>query len=265
MAKVVNTSEIYKILDLEDLQGEEWRDIKGYEGRYAVSCLGRIKALKRHCNSFRDGKIVRYNYKPQIMKPSVKGKGYLSVSLSKNKIKEQKYVHRIVAKCFILNTGNKPQVNHKNGIKTDNSVENLEWVTSSENLRHAISTGLRVFKNGENHHAAKIEDKTVLKIKHMLINSNLSIIEIAKFFCVSPNRVSKINNGYTHSKLTGYKGVPFRQTRKLNEDIAKAIINKIKQGAKTICIANEFNVSSSTINDVKNGRIYKGSVLTLTQ
>lgn len=106
---------------------EEWRDIIGYEGIYQVSNLGRVRRLKLYY------KIVN-----SICNLTREYDGYLRINLTKDK-KHKKYpVHRLVAKAFIPNSENKPIINHLNGIRDDNRVANLEWVTHSENHRHAF-------------------------------------------------------------------------------------------------------------------------------
>jgi len=127
--------EHYKNLSLDDIKSEIWKDIEGFNGLYQVSNLARVKSLK--CGKT---KILKQN----------NSNGYLIVSFNKNGEREYPRVHRLVAKAFILNPENKSQVNHKNGIKTDNKLENLEWCTAQENMRHAFDTGLKVGKKGEN-------------------------------------------------------------------------------------------------------------------
>lgn len=114
---------------------EEWRDITGYEGIYQVSSMGKVKRLT-HIRIDRNG--VKYSLKERMLRSFLNSKGYCMVALSKNGVNTHCSLHRIVAKAFIPNPENKEQVNHKNGDKTDNRAENLEWMTNFENIRHSI-------------------------------------------------------------------------------------------------------------------------------
>jgi hypothetical protein len=117
----------------------EIRPIPGYESLYGASRDGRIYAyLKKTC-----GLIPTREYGGRWLSGTCKdGKGYFSVDLYKNGIRTRKRIHRLVAMAWIPNPDGLPQVNHRNGIKSDNRVENLEWVTPRTNILHAFETGL---------------------------------------------------------------------------------------------------------------------------
>ncbi len=117
---------------------EQWKDIPGYKGYYQASSLGRIKSLSRI--TFASGSKFTVK-QDKIIKPATI-KGYLKVCLYKEK-KIQLFVHRLVLISFVPNIEDKREVNHINGIKTDNRVENLEWNTKSENCLHKYRTGLQ--------------------------------------------------------------------------------------------------------------------------
>ena len=99
---------------------EIFKDIEGYEGLYMISSWGRVKRIRD--NSF--------------LNPEITKKGYLRVSLYKNKTRKHFKIHRLVAFAFIDNADNKPQINHKDGNKINNSFTNLEWCTDEENKEH---------------------------------------------------------------------------------------------------------------------------------
>lgn len=128
---------------------EIWKDIKEHEGYYMVSNLGRVKTLDRWRNCPLNKKI-KYLRKGKILKQMKDKSGYLLVSLYKNKKARRWLVHRLVAETFIPNSENKPQVNHKDGNKQNNNVENLEWCTPQENTIHA-------FNNKLNRHVRKVK------------------------------------------------------------------------------------------------------------
>lgn len=119
---------------------EIWKPVVGYEGIYEVSSLGRIKSCERT--------LIRSNgrktkFPDKLMKPSINHKGYEIIDLRNKGSRQGGFVHRLVGKAFIENPHNKEQINHKNGVKTDNRVENLEWVTNQENMKHAYKNGIR--------------------------------------------------------------------------------------------------------------------------
>lgn len=105
---------------------EEWRPIEGTDGQYEVSNTGKVRNAKRK----------------NELKLQQDNKGYCRVRLTVNRIKKSYRVHREVAKAFISNPENKPQVNHIDGNKENNAASNLEWVTNIENASHALQNGL---------------------------------------------------------------------------------------------------------------------------
>lgn len=104
---------------------EQWKYIEGWEGYYQISSYGRLKSFH---NKKHGGKILS---------PGLSG-GYVLAQLYRRGYRKDISVHRLVALTFISNPKNKPEVNHKNGIKNDNHVDNLEWCTASENVRHSF-------------------------------------------------------------------------------------------------------------------------------
>lgn len=107
----------------EDAPEEEWRDVLGFEELYQVSNLGNVRTVKR-------GEAT-------AMSQEEHWNGYLSVHLRNKGVERRASVHRLVAEAFIPNPDGLRDVNHKNGIKTDNRVENLEWLSHSDNIKHA--------------------------------------------------------------------------------------------------------------------------------
>lgn len=137
---------------------EIWKGIVGYEGRYQVSNLGRVKSLRKFIGS-------GYWQEEKLLTPLMK-RGYGSVGLYGEATK-QKQIHRLVAMAFVPNPENKPQVNHINGVRADNRVENLEWVTCSENHLHAYKflgrkpNKLTYHIGADNHNSKSVVQKSL--------------------------------------------------------------------------------------------------------
>ena len=171
------------------LNMEIWKDIKGYEGLYQVSNLGRVKSLPKSWTAGYGG-INTHNGK--ILKGTLSSTRYNQVELYKNKSNKKYTIHRLVAMEFIPNLENKPFINHKNGIKTDNYIENLEWCTNSENQIHAYREGLQ--KKRGNHYKAKIVLNTTTGIFYE------SVTDAAEAHCLNRNTLSGYLTGAYKNK-----------------------------------------------------------------
>jgi hypothetical protein len=199
--------EHYKNLSLESLfyineEGlvclEEWRDILGYENRYQISNLGRIKSLHRFVNSGNKLKPI----KEIILLQTLNERGYLRISLRKEGIKKalQFSVHRALAIAFIPNPLNLPEVNHKKGNKQDNRFFMLEWNTRSENAQHAYDNGLIKPNLGEKHQMSKFTEKQVLEIREIHKDKSIFYSETAIKYNISSSMIGLIvrRKSWTH-------------------------------------------------------------------
>lgn len=128
---------------------ENWKDIAGFEGKYQVSDLGRVKCLGYYIEVTTRFKTYTRSVSAKIINGRVNNFGYLVVELQKGNAFQ---VHRLVAEAFIPNPESKRTVNHIDGNKQNNSLSNLEWNTYSENIVHAYKTGLKTVKKGSDHH-----------------------------------------------------------------------------------------------------------------
>ena len=154
---------------------EEWRDVVGWEGFYSVSALG----------------LVRSDRSGSTLKPQKYSNGYQYVNLSRSGVKERRIVHRAVAESFIGPCPPGHQVNHINGIKYDNRAINLEWVTPTENIRHAMKHGLTKI-NGEQNANAKLTDCSVWHIRKQYAAGEATLQELADRFGVCRSVVGRV-------------------------------------------------------------------------
>jgi len=163
---------------------EQWRDIEGFDG-YQVSNLGNVRSF------WQVGRCKKKINKPRLKSKSKHYKGYLYVSLLHDGVK--KYVHRLVAEAFIPNPENKKYVNHIDENKTNNHVDNLEWVTAKENSAHSFL--------GERNTASKLKRNQVLEIKELLKTSDLTSSEIGVRYGVGKSAIKAIKAGRTWSHV----------------------------------------------------------------
>ena len=170
---------------------EIWKDIKNFEGIYQISNLGQVKAIN-----------YKKTGKKRILKQADNGYGYKTVHLTNNGKGKMFTVHRLVAETFIPNTSNKPIINHIDGNKSNNKVENLEWCTYKENTIHAWLNGLSDFSE-EQKEKLKHSKRYKRPINQYDLNGNFikrweSIIEV--------QRKLKISNGCIYRCCKGEKG-----------------------------------------------------------
>lgn len=164
---------------MEDIK---WKLIKGFDGMYDISEFGKIKSR------FKGGRILK-NY--------LSHNGYEFVRLYKNFKYKNYRVNRLVAEYFIPNPENKPQVNHKDGNKSNNHVSNLEWCTASENIRHALKNGLSKLVKPKR----KLINCQVLMIRDYIKDGVLNQYEIAEMFDVDQSTISNIKTGKIFKRI----------------------------------------------------------------
>lgn len=118
------------------LEGEEWRDVVGYDGYYMVSNYGRVISVSRPAPTFYGTRTIT----PKLLHPSInKRTGYSRVTLSKNKVHTVELLHRLVAIAFIENKDSKPMIDHIDRNKQNNRVDNLRWCSLSENMNNPLT------------------------------------------------------------------------------------------------------------------------------
>lgn len=167
---------------------EVWKTIKGFEN-YQVSSYGNVRSIDRLVPHRTSGELM---LKGKLIKPYKTNSGYISVKLYKNSKQKSFLVHRLIALYFIENIKKKSYVNHLDGIKTNNKIENLEWVTNSENHIHAYELGLKL--RGEKCNMSKLTEEQVIQIR--LLNG-MTHLEISNIYNVSRRCIGKILNRET--------------------------------------------------------------------
>jgi hypothetical protein len=236
------------IFMVQNLENEIWEFIKDerFKDFYKVSTLGRVKSIR--------------NKKERLMSQTLGNWGYVSVKFTNKEHKKNLYVHKVLAQTFLLNPKNKPQVNHINGIKTDNRIGNLEWVTFSENSLHSVRTGLSKTQVGENGPRAVLKNEDVIKIREMRANG-ISQNAISKKYKITASNVHMIVSGKS------WKNLPLSENKRTKVDMKGELsyTNKITskeaydiahnyKGVSNVKVAAIYGITCSTVSCIKNGK-----------
>lgn len=187
---------------------ETWKTVPGYDGQYDVSNLGRVRSNGKQFTQNDKGVLLERYAPPKILSLIYDRQGYLHVWLGGHRKQKCVSVHRLVAQAFIPNPENKPQVNHIDGHKDNNCVENLEWVTSKENIIHAHTTGL-VKSNGMAKPVAQINDAG--EIVEIYPSARQAAISIGISVECARNIRKVCENGYGHCHGYGWKWISFNE------------------------------------------------------
>ncbi len=193
-----------------NFENESWKPVVNFEGYYEVSDMGRVRSLGRRIRSAITHSKKQYR-RPRILRGGTVGGRYRNISFCVEGVETTWLVHKIVMEAFVGPTPDGLEINHKNGNKQDNRLDNLEFVTHKTNMIHARETGLLVTPRGEASGGAILNNAQVSVIQTLLATSTLSYTQIAKAFGVSRTTISQINAGRTWRHLLGDYTLPIRK------------------------------------------------------
>jgi len=176
------------------MTSEIWKGVKGHASTHQASNRGRVRSIKKTETGWAVGRMLT---------PRVDSGGYHIVDLVKRGNKKTVYVHRLVAIAHIPNPKNLPEVNHIDGNKSHNNVENLEWMSKSDNIKHAFATGLIKRNKGIKHGRSKLSNHDVLEIRDLYKNDKKKWTHrrLASKFKVSSNAIFNIVNNKTWTHI----------------------------------------------------------------
>lgn len=179
MPKLSNSAEQFDLFNLPFVQEPEtWKDVKGFEGKYQISSLGRVKSLSN-------------NKKEKILKNGINTTGYLIICLCNNPYYKTFLVHRLMMIAFEKpNILNKSDVNHIDGNKLNNRLDNLEWNTRQENIIHSFAHDMS--KKGSKHYHSKLQDDIIIEIRNKHIPYHYTQKMLAEEYKVSEGTIQSI-------------------------------------------------------------------------
>lgn len=179
---------------------ELWKDINGYEGLYQISSLSNLKSLARPVSGLNGG---IYLIKEKILKTSPDGWGYLKVSLNINGKSKTRKIHQLVCEAFLTKKDPLHEVNHIDGNKKNNRLTNLEYISRSENIKHAFANGL-LLPHGKvkDRNSAKYTTKLTETDVVAILKSNQTDKQLASSYNVSIRNINSIKNRKSWQHLT---------------------------------------------------------------
>ena len=217
-----------------------------------------IDGVKTEYFVSRSGDVIsRYKHKERHLKGFTTDKGYMYVKLWINNKTRAAFIHRLVATAYIPNPDNKPEVNHKDGVKSHNYDTNLEWVTSKENKKHAKETGLSNYAKLEKSGDAKYTNKQIEKACKLMEENKLTLNEITE-----KTGVDKDSLYYIRTK-SGWKDIsskykfpdkPLTISKAYDIKIIKKVCKYLEQGKPDKEISKKTGVKIGTVRDIKKHR-----------
>jgi predicted DNA-binding protein YlxM (UPF0122 family) len=248
------------MVDETNFEGEIWKEIPEFEGFYEASTHGRIKSLDRV-------KFLKNNKEKVLVGKilsDVRSEWYGKVTLYMLDEKFQFNTHRLIAKTFIPNPDNLPEVNHKDGIKSNNHVDNLEWCTHKENSEHALINNLFKPKSGIESGNAKLTDVQVIEMRNLYYKGNMTLLELRDKYSIAYGAIYNIIKGRNWKHIPMPENIDINLSRKRVSKItfenSVDIKNKYLIECVKICdLAKEYGVKWNTIKAIIDGRTWKNA------
>jgi hypothetical protein len=215
---------------LKDLEGEVWKAVEGYNGKYQISNKGRLKVYGKYGSPDKS--------RVDFIRPHDNGAGYYQVRMSKNGKTIQVRLHKLVAQYFLENTNNYPQLNHKDTDKSNNAADNLEYCTNQFNSIHSQENGLQ----GKRRFTYEIAEE-IRKLKR----EGMKEAEIAKIYNTNYHYIRLIVTGVKWSN----NDVKINNS-KISKETVIEIKKKLKEGVRVCDISKLLDVKYGIIHGIKS-------------